>query len=104
MREINDDIRWSYRKDSKLKMKILSTKSETTEIIPGLELAASSISWSLFMTEVSEVAALQIPEISRLANESTKSLSMLNEKTQVLLLPGNRGNGHSHLGQGLRWL
>ena len=97
-------MRWGYRKDPKLKIKIQSTKSETTEIIPRLEVAASSISWSSFLAEVSEVAALQISEISRLANESTKSLSMLNEKTQVLLLPGNGGNGHSHLGQGLRRL
>ena len=97
-------MRWGYRKDSKLKMKIQSTKSETTEIIPRLEVVASSISWSSFLVEVSEVAALQISETSRLANESTKSLSMLNEKAQVLLLPGNGGNGHSHLGQGLRRL
>lgn len=97
-------MRWGYRKDSKLKMKIQSTKSETTEIIPGLEVAASSISWSLFLTEVSEVAALQIPEISRLANESIKSLFMPNKKTQVLLLPGNSGNHHPHLPQGLRRL
>ena len=97
-------MRWGYKKNSKLKMKIQSTKSETTQIIPRLEVAASSISWSSFVAEVSEVAALQISEISRLANESTKSLSMLNEKTQVLLLPGNGGNGHSHLGQGLRRL
>ena len=97
-------MRWGYGKDSKLKMKIQSTKSETIEIIPRLEVAASSISWSSFLAEVSEVAALQISEVSRLANESTKSMSMLNEKTQVLLLPGNGGNGHPHLGQGLRWL
>ena len=97
-------MRWGYKKNSKLKMKIQSTKSETTQIIPRLEVAASSISWSSFVAEVSEVAALQISEISRLANESTKSLSMLNEKTQVLLLPGDGGNGHSHLRQGLRWL
>ena len=97
-------MRWGYGKDSKLKMKTQLTISETTEIIPRLEVAASSISWSSFLAEVSEVAALQISEISRLANESTKSQSMLNEKTQVLLLPGNGRNGHSHLGQGLRRL
>ena len=97
-------MRRSYRKNPKLKTKIQSTKSETTEIVPRLEVAASSISWSSFLAEVSEVAALQISETSRLVNESTKSLSMLNEKTQVLLLPGNGGNGHSHLGQGLRRL
>ena len=87
-----------------LKTKIQSTKSETTEIVPRLEVTASSISWSSFLVEVSEVAALQISETSLLFNESTKSLSMLNEKTQVLLLPENGGNGHSHLGQGLRRL
>ena len=94
-------MRWGYRKDPKLKIKIQSTKSETTEIIPRLEVAASSISWSSFLAKVSEVAALQISETSRLINESTKSSSVLNEKTQVLLLPGNGGNGHSHLGLGL---
>ena len=97
-------MRRSYRKNPKLKSRIQSTKSEITEIVPRLEVAASSISWSSFLAEVSEVAALQISETSRLVNESTKSLSMLNEKTQVLLLPGNGGNGHSHLGQGLRRL
>ena len=95
-------MRRSYKKKAKLKTKIQSTKSETTEIVPRLDVTVSSISWSSFLAEVSEVAPLQISEISRLVNESTKSLSMLNEKTQVLLLPGNGGNGHSHLGQGLR--
>ena len=97
-------MRRSYRKNPKLKSKIQSTKSEITELVPRLEVAASSISWSSFLAEVSEVAALQISETSRLVNESTKSLSMLNEKTQVLLLPGNGRNGHSHLGQGLQRL
>ena len=91
-------MRRSYRKNPKLKSKIQSTKSETIESIPRLGVAASSISWSLFLAEVSEVAALQISESSRIINESTKSSSVLNEKTQVLLLPGNGGNGHSHLG------
>ena len=94
-------MRRSYRKNPKLKSKIQSTRSEITEIVPRLEVAASSISWSTFLAEVSEVAALQISETIRLVNESTKSLSMLNEKTQVPLLPRNGGNGHSHLGQGL---
>ena len=97
-------MRRNYRKNPKLKLKIQSTKSETTESIPRLEVAASSISWSSFLAEVSEVAALQVSETSRLINESTKSSSVLNEETQVLLLPGNGGNGHSHLGQGLRRL
>ena len=97
-------MRRSYRKNPKLKSKIQSTKSGITKIVPRLEVAASSISWSSFLVEVSEVAALHISETSRLVNESTKSLSMLNEKTQVLLLLGNGGNGHSHLGQGLRRL
>ena len=94
-------MRRNYRKNPKLKSKIQSTKSETTEIVRRLEVVASCISWSSFLAEVWEVAALQISETSRLFNESTKSLSMLNEKTQVLLLPGNGWNGHSHLGQGL---
>ena len=97
-------MRRSYRKNPKLKTKIQSTKSETTEIVPRLEVTTSSISWSSFLAKVSEVAALQISETSRLVNESTKSSSVLNEKTQVLLLPGDSGNGHSHLGQGLRRL
>ena len=97
-------MRRNYRKNPKLKSKIQSTKSETRESVPRLEVAASSISWSSFLVEVSEVAALQISETSRLANESTKSLSMLNEETRVLLLPGNHGNGHLHLGQGLQRL
>ena len=87
-----------------LETKIQSTKSENAREVPGLEVAASSISWSSFLAEVSEVAALQISETSRLVDESTKSSSMLNEKTQVLMLPGDSGNGHSHLGQGLRRL
>ena len=91
----------SCNKNPKLETKIQSTKSETTESVPRLEVAASSISWSSFLAEVSEVAALQISETSRIINESTKSSSVLNEKTQVLLLPGNGGNGHSHPGQGL---
>ena len=94
----------NYKKNPKLKSELQSTKNKTTERVPRLEVAASSISWSLFLVEVSEVAALQISETSRLVNESTKSLSMLNEKTQVLLLLGDGGNGHSHLGQGLRRL
>ena len=97
-------MRGNYMKNPKLKTRIQSTKSETTKIVPRLDVAASSISWSSFLAEVSEVAALQISETSRLINESTKSSSMLNEKTQVLLLPGNGGNGHSDLGQGLRRL
>ncbi len=91
-------------KNPKLKTKIQSTKSETTESVPRLEVAASSISWSSFLAEVSEVAALRISETSRLVDESTKSSSMLNEKTQVLMLPEDSGDGHSHLGQGLRRL
>ena len=95
----------SCKINPELETKIQSTKNENyKENVPGLEVTASSISWSSFLAEVSEVAALQISEISRLANESTKSLSMLNEKTQVLLLPGDNGNGHFHLRQGLRRL
>ena len=74
------------------------------ESVQGLEVAASSISWSSFLAEVSEVAALQISETSRLVDESTKSSSVLNKKIQVLLLPGDSGNVHSHLGQGLQRL
>ena len=94
-------MRRNYRKNPKLKTKIQSTKSETTESIPRLEVAASSISWSSFLAEVSEVAALQISETSRLVDESTGSSLELNKETQILLLPGDGGNGHFHLGQGL---
>ena len=79
-------------------------KVKMQESIPGLEVAASSISWSSFLAEVSEVAALQILEISRSVGESTRSSSELNKETQVLLLPGDSGNDHSHFGQGLRRL
>ena len=77
-------------------------KVKMQESVPGLEVAASSISLSSFLAEVSEVAALQISEISRLVDESTGSSSELNKETQDLLLRGDSGNGHSHLGQGLR--
>ena len=94
----------SCKINPELGTKIQSTKSETTEIIPGLEVAASSISWSSFLAEVSEVAALQISETSRLVDESTGSSLELNKGTQILLLPGDGGNGHFHLRQGLRRL
>ena len=97
-------MRSSFRKSPKLKTKIQSTKRETKEIIPRLEVAASSISWSSFLVEVSEVVALQISETSRLVDESTGSSLELNKETQILLLPGDGGNGHFHLGQGLRQL
>ena len=64
----------------------------------------SSISWSPSLAEVSEVAALQISEISRLVDESTGNSLELNKETEILLLPGDGGNGHFHLGQGLRRL
>ena len=97
-------MRRNYRKNTKLKSKIQSTKSETTESVPRLEVAASSISWSSFFAEVSEVAALQISETSRLVDESTRSSLELNKETQILLLPEDGGNGHFHLGQGLQRL
>ena len=44
-----------------------STQYRTSVIIPGLEVTASSISWSSSLAEISEVAALQISKVSQLA-------------------------------------
>ena len=44
-----------------------STQYRTSVIVPGLEVAASSISWSSPLAETSEVAALQNSKVNRLA-------------------------------------
>ena len=49
-----------------------STKDGVKSIVPGFEVAASSISWSSARTEVSEVAALQLQRISRLTLAATR--------------------------------
>ena len=49
-----------------------STKNGVKNIVPGFEVAASSISWSSARAEVSEVAALQLQRISRLTSASTR--------------------------------
>ena len=70
----------NYKKNPKLKSELQSTENKTTERVPRLDVAAFSISWSLFLVEVSEVAAVQISETSRLVHESTKSSSVLNKE------------------------
>ena len=47
------------QKESKLETISQSTENVITGVIPGFEVAASSISWSAALAEVSEVAALQ---------------------------------------------
>ena len=49
-----------------------STKDGVKSIVPGFEVAASSISWSLARAEVSEVAALQLQRVSRLTPAPTR--------------------------------
>ena len=46
-------------KESKLETMSQSTENGNAGVIPGFEVAASSISWSSALAEVSEVAALQ---------------------------------------------
>ena len=59
-------------KESKLEIMSQSTKDRIESIVPGFEVAASSISWSSARAEVSEVAALQLQRISRLTSASTR--------------------------------
>ena len=47
------------QKESKLETISQLTENGITRVIPGFEVAASSISWSSALAEVSEVAALQ---------------------------------------------
>ena len=73
IRESDNNIGWSYRKESELEIMSQSTRNGVKSIVPGFEVAASSISWSSAWAEVSEVAALQLQRVSRLTHESTKN-------------------------------
>ena len=69
IREV-DNKRRSYKKNiqsTRVAINVQSTQSETSVIIPGLEVTASSISWSSSLAEISEVAALQVSKVSQLA-------------------------------------
>ena len=72
IRASDNNIRWSYRKESGLEIMSQSTKNGVKSIVPGFEVAASSISWSSARAEVSEVAALQLQRISRLTPAPTR--------------------------------
>ena len=72
IRESDNNIGWSYREESGLEIMSQSTKNGVKNIVPGFEVAASSISWSSARAEVSEVAALQLQRISRLTSASTR--------------------------------
>ena len=52
---------------TRVAINVQSTQSGTSVIVPGLEVTASSISWSSSLAEISEVAALQASKVSRLA-------------------------------------
>ena len=72
IRESDNNIGWSYREESGLEITSQSNKNDVKNIVPGFEVAASSISWSSARAEVSEVAALQLQRISRLTSASTR--------------------------------
>ena len=72
IREIDNSIGWSYGEESGSEIASQSTKNGFKNTVPGFEVAASSISWSSARAEVSEVAALQLQRISRLASASTR--------------------------------
>ena len=72
IRESDNNIGWSYRKESELEIMSQSTRNSVKSIVPGFEVAASSISWSSARAEVSEVAALQLQRISRLTPAPTR--------------------------------
>ena len=72
IREIDNSIGWSYGEESGSEIASQSTKNGVKNIVPGFEVAASSISWSSARAEVSEVAALQLQRISRLISASTR--------------------------------
>ena len=72
IREIDNSIGWSYGEESGSEIASQSTKNGVKNIVPGFEVAASSISWSSARAEVSEVAALQLQRISRLTSASTR--------------------------------
>ena len=52
---------------TRVAINVQSNQSGTSVIVPGLEVTASSISWSSSLAEISEVAALQISKVSQLA-------------------------------------
>ena len=63
-------MRRSYKENiqsTRVAINVQSTQSGTSVIVPGLEVTASSISWSSSLAEISEVAALQISKVSQLA-------------------------------------
>ena len=65
-----DNMRRGYKgkvQSTRVAMNDQSTQSRTSVIVPGLEVTASSISWSSSLAEISEVAALQASKVSRLA-------------------------------------
>ena len=69
IREV-DNMRRGYKgniQSTRVAINVQSTQSGTSVIVPGLEVTASSISWSSSLAETSEVAALQILEVSQLA-------------------------------------
>ena len=72
IREIDNNIGWSYGEESGSEIASQSTKNGVKNTVPGFEVAASSISWSSARAEVSEVAALQLQRISRLTSASTR--------------------------------
>ena len=72
IRESDNNIGWSYKEESGLEIMSQSTKNGVKNIVPGFEVAASSISWSSARAEVSEVAALQLQRISRLTPAPTR--------------------------------
>ena len=72
IRESDNNIGWSYRKESELEIMSQSTRNGVKSIIPGFEVAASSIAWSSARAEVLEVAALQLQRVSRLTPAPTR--------------------------------
>ena len=52
---------------TRVAINVQSNQSGTSVIVPGLEVTASSISWSSSLADTSEVAALQISKVSQLA-------------------------------------
>ena len=70
--ESDNNIGWSYRKESELEIMSQSNRNSVKNIVPGFEVSASSISWSSARAEVSEVAALQLQRISQLTSASTR--------------------------------
>ena len=68
IREV-DNMRRGYKgniQSTRVAINVQSTQSGTSVIVPGLEVTASSISWSSFLAETSEVAPLQISKVNQL--------------------------------------